>query len=71
MWETTPLEHFFDLKKASDAVDQNSLLEKLDYCGIKGVARNCLESYLNNRKTVYHMKGVMKVNHLLLKLKEN
>ena len=39
-----------DLKKAFDMVDNNILLEKLDYYGIRGFTKNWFELYLNNQK---------------------
>ena len=48
---------FVDLKKAFDTVDHNILLEKLDYCGIRWVAKNWFESYLNNRKQYVSLNG--------------
>ena len=43
---------FVDLKKAFDTVDQNILLEKLDYYGIRGVPKDWFHFYLDNRKYV-------------------
>ena len=39
-------EVFIDKKKAFDTVDHNILLEKLDYCGMRGATKNWFESYL-------------------------
>ena len=41
---------FVDLKKPFDTVDYNILPVKLDYYGIRGVAKKWFESYLNKRK---------------------
>ena len=41
---------FVDHKKAFDTVDHNILLEKFDYYGIRGVAKDWFRSYLDNRK---------------------
>ena len=38
-------------------MDHNILLEKRDYFGIRGVAKNCFESYLNNRKQFVTLNG--------------
>ena len=36
---------------------RNILLEKLDYYGIRGVAKKLFESYLNNRKQFFTLNG--------------
>ena len=48
---------FVDIKKAFDTVDHNILYENLDYYGIRGVAKNWFESYLNNRKQFVTLNG--------------
>jgi hypothetical protein len=42
---------FLDLSKASDMVNHNILLQKLDTCGIKRSAQQWFASYLKKRKT--------------------
>ena len=48
---------FIDLKKAFNTVDHNILLEKLDYYGIRGVAKEWFPSYLDNRKQYITLNG--------------
>ena len=48
---------FVDLKKAFDTVDHNILLEKLDYYGIRGVAKDWFWSYLDNQKQYVTLNG--------------
>ena len=48
---------FVDLKKAFDTVDHNILLEKLDYYGIRGVAKDWFCSSLDNRKQYVTLNG--------------
>jgi hypothetical protein len=40
---------FCDLQKASNCVNHDTLLAKLDYYGITGTANKLMSSYLKNR----------------------
>ena len=46
-----------DLKKAFNTVNHNTLLEKLHYYGIRGVAKDRFRSYLDNTKQYVTLNG--------------
>ena len=49
---------FLDLKKAFDTVNHKILLDKLNHCGIPGLARDFFTSYLKNRQQFVFVNGV-------------
>jgi len=36
---------FIGIKKTFDSIDQNIMLKKLEYCGIRGLSSNLFKSY--------------------------
>ena len=48
---------FLDFQKAFDTVDHQTLIQKLNYYGIRGIANNWLSSYLQNRTQFVSING--------------
>ena len=46
----TVISVFIDLKKAFDTIDHTILPQKLNHCGIRGIAKQWVSSYLTHRK---------------------
>ena len=48
---------FLDFSKASDTVDHDILIDKLEYYGIRGIGKDWFTSYLKNRKQMVTVNG--------------
>ena len=49
---------FLDFSKAFDTVDHDILIEKLDFYGIRGIAKDWFVSYLSDRQQFVTVNGV-------------
>ena len=49
---------YIDLSKAFDTLNHTTLLNKLQYCGIRGTSLNLFKSYWWNRRQLTEINGV-------------
>jgi hypothetical protein len=50
---------FLDFKKAFDSVNHELLINKLDFCGIRGNALNLIKSFISNRPQQVRIEGTL------------
>ena len=48
---------FVDLQKAFDIIDHEILLGKLEHCGIEGITKKWIETYLKERQQFVSING--------------
>ena len=57
MKENLLVASFVDLQKAFDMVEHNIILAKLEHYDVRGLANDCFQSYLSDRKQFFPING--------------